>query len=238
MRHEVDPPHTTPSLTIDQAADLGRQLSDLRIIWSVIDTYYPNLPPDDAKPITGRLTFHLAQLRAAFPNLNELRDKDVVDIACGSRCYPDNTKKQYEPWMSRLLLHLGAIPFGVDLAAQQGETFHWRQADLTVPDALGILESNSFDAAYICAFPTRKAIRHLDSKGLSWPAMRENILSHVRRALTPEGVIIRSFTQADEDLVRRELMPEPPQIPPQQTPLHKQPNYPPRYYFDDDEYLL
>lgn len=238
MRHEVGSPHTTPSLTSAQADALDRQLSDLRIIWSLIETYYPNLPPDDAKPITGRLTFHLAQLRAAFPNLNDLRDKRVADIACGSRCYEDNTKKQYEPWMSRLLLHLGAIPVGVDLAAQQGEAFDCRRADLTIPDALEILESASFDAAYICAFPTRKAIWHLDSKGLSWPDMRENILSHVRRALKPDGVIIRSFTQADEDLVRQALTPEPPPAPMQQKPVQAPPNYPPRYYFDDDEYLL
>ncbi len=238
MRHEVGSPLTTPSLTSAQAGALDRQLSDLRIIWSVIDTYYPNLLPDEAKATTGRLTFHLAQLRAAFPNLNDLRDKHVADIACGSRCYEDNTKRQYEPWMSRLLLHLGATPVGVDLAAQQGETFDWRQADLTIPDALDILKSNSFDAVYICAFPTRKAIRHLDSKGLRWPDMRDNILSHVRRALKTDGVIIRSFTQADEELVRLALTPEPPQNPAQQKPVQKPPNYPPRYYFDDDEYLL
>ena len=103
--------------------------------------------------------------------------------------------------MSRLLYHLGAHPVGVDLAPQRGEAFTSHTADLTIPDSLCFLESSSFDAVYVSAFPTRKAINHLMEKGLEWPSMRENLLAHIARCLKPDGKIIRQFSSADEELV-------------------------------------
>ena len=206
---------------------------DLRLAWQVIEKYTPGIPGDDHQYIEHRVLFHLDQLKKAFPNLHDLRDKRILDLACGSRTYEDDTIGRYEPWMSRLLLHLGARPVGIDLTRQQGEEFAAYQVDLTVPDALEFIDSSSFDGAYICAFPTRKAIHHLHKKGLTWPEVRENILFHMRRCLKPEGIIIRQFSTGDEELVRKtlaEIQPPPPiTMPPYNLPRH---------YFDDDEFLL
>ena len=237
MLHNSESHRAGHSLTAPQATSLGRPLSDFRIIWEVIESYHPRLSSDGGELVEKRVGFHLDQLRASFPNIHDVQGKRILDLACGSRNYEDDTLNRYEPWMCRLLLHLGALPVGVDLAPQRDERFKAECADLTIPDALSFLETQSFDAAYISAFPTRKAIRHLVSKGLSWPAMRENILVHTRRCLKPDGIIIRQFTEGDEELVRgvfkenRAPSPEPHLPPNLRNPL-------PRHYYDDDEFLL
>lgn len=223
--------------TAPQRSTLGTQLSDFRVIWQVIDSYYPHLSPDDGEPVEKRVAFHLDQLRASFPNIHEVRGKRILDIACGSRNYQDDTLKRYEPWMCRLLHHLGAIPVGVDLAPQRDENFESHVADLTVPNALRFLDPHSFDAAYISAFPTRKAIRHLDSKGLKWSDMREDILSHMRRSLKPGGIIIRQFNAGDEELVRNTLK-EPPTRQSVQPSAQELPHTMPPWCFRDEDIWL
>ena len=238
MLHEARLSPTSTPAKPPEFASFGSPLSDLRIIWGVIDTYLPNTAPEDAEPIEKRLTFHLYQLREAFTNIDDVRGKRILDLACGSRTYEDDPLKRYEPWMCRLLLQLGAIPVGVDLAAQREERFESHRADLTISDSLSFLPSHSFDAAYVSAFPTRKAIWHLDSKGLKWPSMREDILSHMRRCLKPEGVIIRQFSKGDEELVQRALTEvrksqptQPASQPAPQPPSH---DVSPLFYRDED----
>lgn len=192
-------------LTAAHSAALGNQLEDLRVITRVIRDFHPNLSPDEIKPIHRRLEFHLNQLRASFPDISMVRGKKILDIACGSRNYEDDTLKRFEPWMCRLLLHLGATPVGVDRVSQRTEEFESHIADLTVPDALSCVKPPLFDGVYISGFPTCKAIEHLDSIGLTWPTMRENILYHARRLLKPGGIIIRQFDAGDEELVRLTL---------------------------------
>lgn len=213
----------------------SREVHDCLIMSNVIEEACRKHAYRDFGPIQDRLRFHLDQLRASFPNLKALEGKRILDLACGSRNYTDDKTGSYEPWMCRLLLHLGAKPLGVDLTEQRGEAFDWKQADLTEPNALDILKDEMFDAAYICAFPTRKAIHAVHKKGLSWPDMREEILSQVTRRLNPGGIIIRQFGQGDEELVRQTLSDL---TPPQPSPLEQPPGHPPRlppwHFLDDD----
>jgi SAM-dependent methyltransferase len=178
-----------------------RPPSDFRLAHQLIDARYPQFFEQDKEPLRDHIFQHLDFLRATYPDLNEVRGRRILDLACGSTCYEDNPRAKYDPWMSRLLSHLGAQAVGIDLAAQRGENFESHIADLTVPDSLSFLKSSSFDAVYVSAFPTRKAINHLMEKGFEWPSMRENLLAHIARCLKPDGKIIRQFSSADEELV-------------------------------------
>lgn len=183
------------------ASELHRPASDFRLAHQLIDARYPHFFEQDKEPLRDQIFQHIDFLRATYPDLHEVRGKRILDLACGSTCYEDNPRAKYDPWMSRLLSHLGAQAVGIDLAAQRGENFESHIADLTVPDSLNFLKSSSFDAVYVSAFPTRKAINHLMEKGLEWPSMRENLLAHLTRCLKPDGKIIRQFSSADEELV-------------------------------------
>ena len=226
--HSTHQPTTQPN-------HQSRPLADFRIAFHLIDKSYPDLDDASYDRLRKRVFQHINNLRASFPNLNEVKGMRILDVACGSKCYVDNARGKYDPWMSRLLVFLGAKPVGLDTADQRGEDFKPLKVDLTNPDALQGLESDSFDAYYICAFPTRKAIKHLVEKGLEWPAMRENILSHLNRALKPGGVVIKQFTPADEALVADTLKNL---SPPAETPA---PTMPPPYlrpmwrHYEDDE---
>lgn len=191
---------------------------DFQLATQLVLHYHPNLTEERIEPIRKRVIEHIDYLRVVLADLSHIKDKRVLDVACGSRNYKDDTVGAYEPWMARLLVHLGAIPFGVDLAPQRDERFEWRQADLLIPGSLNFLENHSFDAYYVCAFPTRKAVRTMLTTGPSWPTVRTELLSHLERCLKPGGTIIRTFTNKTEEYVeqvRQELQPKPqPQLPP------------------------
>jgi len=225
---------TRPSEVQPQPQPVG--LSVLPLTWQVIQRYIPGLPGDDHQFIENRVEYHLSQLHKAVPSLEDVKGKRILALACGSRAYTDDTIGRYEPWMCRLLLHLGATPVGIDLAGQLNESFTSYKVDLTVPDALGFLDDGSFDAVYVCAFPTRKAVSHLDNLGLTWPSVRDNILTHMRRCLKPGGIIIRQFGPEDDKLAREALGSDTPPLSPHRLTLP--PHNLPRHYFDDDEYLL
>ncbi|MEY4668281.1 MAG: hypothetical protein RL518_980 [Pseudomonadota bacterium] len=164
---------------------------------------------------------HIDFLRASYPDIHDVYGKRILDLACGSTCYEDNPRGKYDPWMSRLLCHLGAQPVGVDIAPQRGESFESHIVDLTIPGSLRFLESSSFDGVYVAAFPTRKAIRHIVEKGLDWTTIRGDILRHLARCLKPDGKMIRQFSIADEQLVSETL-----------ATIFRPP--PPSLFFDDD----
>jgi hypothetical protein len=203
--HAPHPSNCRDTQTSPAPEAARRPLEDFRIATQLIDKYRPGLDETITESMRERIFFHIDRLRQSFGDIHAVKGMQIIDVACGSRCYPDNNGGKYDPWMSRLLVSLGATPLGIDIAEQQGEAFRPHQADLTVLDALASLESSSVDAYYICAFPTCKAIARIVEKGLTWPAIRENILSHLNRALKPGGVIIRKFTSADEELVSNTL---------------------------------
>lgn len=179
--------------------------SDPVLAKSLVLEYHRDLSDEQSAPARKRVLEHIHFLRAAFPDLEDVKGKRVLDIACGSRTYPDNRDYVYEPWMCRLLLRLGALPVGIDLFAQKGERFRSRQRDLLEPGALAGVKSSFFDAYYVCAFPTRKAVAAMHAGSRSWPDVRTELLSHLTRCLKPDGRIIRTFTVNTETYVDGEL---------------------------------
>lgn len=109
----------------------------------------------------------LGRIVTAFNGFSAVKDKKVLDIACGS-----NTSKapsmiyvntpfgernikipgvkgytaQFEPWFCRILLELGADPTGVDIGDLEDEAFTHYKVDLGLRGGLDFLPSHSFDA--------------------------------------------------------------------------------------------
>jgi len=106
------------------------------------------------------------RLAKSFESLSNIREKKILDIACGS-----NTSKapaslfidapfgkktigssnkgytaQFEPWFCRILLELGANPVGIDFGDLESEVFEHYRVDLGKIGALDFLADHSFDA--------------------------------------------------------------------------------------------
>ena len=106
------------------------------------------------------------RLANSFERLSNIRNKSILDIACGSNTskapaslYIDTPfgKKtigrsskgytaQFEPWFCRILLELGANPVGVDFGDLESEAFVNYRVDLGKIGALDFLPDHSFDA--------------------------------------------------------------------------------------------
>jgi hypothetical protein len=112
--------------------------------------------------IIGQMTGRLAR---SFGKIENLKDKRIMDIACGS-----NTSKLpaslhlktpfgemtisaskgytalFEPWFCRIIFELGTTPVGVDFGDLEQEAFIHYRVDLGKPGALDFLSAASFDA--------------------------------------------------------------------------------------------
>lgn len=194
-----------PNSLQSEEAPKSRPLSDFRIAAQLINAHYPDIAMQDRDPITNRILTHIDFLRATYQDIHHVKGKRILDLACGAPSYEDNARGKYDPWMSRLLKHLDACPLGIDICPQPNKHFDFEVADLTIPDALSILDTASFDAVYVCAFPTRKMIQHLVERGIEWAPLRDNMMEHLSRALKPDGKFIRKFSESDELLVQEAI---------------------------------
>jgi hypothetical protein len=111
----------------------------------------------------------VGRLYRIYSSLAMLKDKRILDIACGSSTskapafvfvntpfgeqripisHTNGYTAQFEPWFCRILLALGAVPVGIDLGNLEGETFEHYYVDLGKPGALDFLPDHSFDAVH------------------------------------------------------------------------------------------
>jgi hypothetical protein len=106
------------------------------------------------------------RLANSFERLSDIRDKKILDIACGSstskapaslfidtpfgRKTVERSSKgytaQFEPWFCRILFELGAKPVGIDFGDLESEVFEHYRVDLGKIGALDFLPDHSFDA--------------------------------------------------------------------------------------------
>jgi hypothetical protein len=101
------------------------------------------------------------RLARSYPELPDLQNKRILDIACGSNSskLPVDTpfgmlayqrsKDEYtalfEPWFCRILFELGAVPVGIDFGDLEREVFAHYRVDLGKTGALDFLPDHSFD---------------------------------------------------------------------------------------------
>lgn len=184
-----------------------RLTQDILLAHQLVSAFYPERIIDNELPeaISKTIYRHLDYLRASYSDLEQLKGKRVLDVACGARLVPDNTEQQWDPWMPRLLTLLGAVPHGIDLFRQTNESFESTVKDLVEEDALACFDDNSFDAYYLSGFPNRISLQRIHNGPIGWTALRTNMERHLQRILKPEGIVIRGFTERTEEFVLMNL---------------------------------
>jgi hypothetical protein len=134
------------------------------------------------------------RLARAFASLSSVGGMRVLDIASGSNSSrspaTDRQTVEFEPWMCRLLLELGAQPVAVDMGDLDAERFEHYRVDLGVPGALDFLPDASFDAVHESRLFGSPEFRELYRSQAE--RVRNEIHRQEERLLRPGGVLIHS----------------------------------------------
>ena len=134
----------------------------------------------------------VSRLLDAFGSLSAVAGQTVLDIACGSNSSRSPVTglrtAEFEPWMCRLLLALGAHPVGLDIGDLAGETFEHHRVDLGLPGALDFLPTASFDAIHESRLFGSPEFR--SAYGPAAERVRREIHRQERRLLRPGGILI------------------------------------------------
>jgi hypothetical protein len=159
---------------------------------------------DIIKQMAGRLA-------RSYPNLTNVRNKPILDIACGSNSskLPASSvlgslfggrlvhanrgyTAMFEPWFCRMLFELGAAPVGVDFGNLDGEVFIHYQVDLGKPGALDFLPDHSFDGIQDSRlFGSPEFTVEFPNQADRLKVAQE-IVRQERRLLKPNGIMIHS----------------------------------------------
>jgi hypothetical protein len=177
-----------------------------------LDARYGLAAKMSAEPGLGAIMAEfVSRLSDAFGSLAAVRGQRVLDIACGSNssASPASGRRtvEFEPWMCRLLLALGAHPVGVDIGDLDGEAFEHHRVDLGVAGTLDLLPSASFDAIHESRLFGSPEFRSLYAAETE--RVRAEIHRQERRLLRPNGILIhsdgrpRSACRAGADAGRR-----------------------------------
>jgi hypothetical protein len=187
---------------IGRLTALGRTPSDRALLASALaelDARHGLTARIAAEPhVEAIMREFVIRLMVAFGRLSAVGGLTVLDIACGSNSSRSPVTglmtAEFEPWMCRLLLALGAHPVGLDIGDLTGETFEHHHVDLGVPGALDFLPTRSCDAIHesrLFGSPEFRAAYGADTR-----RVRSEIHRQERRLLRPGGVLIHSDGRA------------------------------------------
>ena len=182
---------------------LGRTSSDRELLGPALrelDARHRLASKISAEPkLAAIMTEFMSRLAEAFGPLSTIRGQAVLDIACGSNSSRSPTTglrtAQFEPWMCRLLVELGARPVGIDIGDLADESFVHHRVDLGVPGALDFLGTGSFDAVHesrLFGSPEFRA-----AHGRATERIRREIHRQERRLLRPGGIVIHRDGRTD-----------------------------------------
>ncbi len=153
------------------------------------------------------------RLVAAYGDLSLIREKRILDIACGSRTSkaptaiyvntpfgegkikipaPKGYTALFEPWFCRTLLGLEGHPVGVDKGNLDGEGFEHYQADLGREGALDFLPIHSFDALQDSRLFGSPEFTTQFPERSDRLKVAEEIIKQERRLLKTGGIVIHS----------------------------------------------
>jgi hypothetical protein len=183
---------------LERLVALGRTASDRALLDRALGELAAShrlAPKIAAEPnLAGIMTEFVTRLVDAFGSLSAIRGQAILDIACGSSSsrspVTGRQTSEFEPWMCRLLLELGAHPVGLDIGAITDEAFEHHRVDLGVPGALDFLATESFDAIHesrLFGSPEFRAAHRHDTERI-----RREIHRQERRLLRPGGTLIHS----------------------------------------------
>jgi SAM-dependent methyltransferase len=177
---------------------LGRTPSDRELLgraFRELDLRHRLASKVEAEPnLAAMMTEFVGRLMDAFGPLPTIDGQSVLDIACGSNSSRSPVTGQrtaeFEPWMCRLLVELGARPVGIDMGDLADEAFEHHRVDLGVPGALDFLVTGSFDAVHESRLFGSPEFR--DAHGRVTERIRNEIHRQERRLLRPGGILIHS----------------------------------------------
>jgi hypothetical protein len=158
------------------------------------------------------VTQMFGRLANSFEKLSVIRNKKILDIACGS-----NTSKapaslfidtpfgqktiglsnqgytaQFEPWFFRILFELGAKPVGVDFGDLEAEVFEHYRVDLGKIGALDFLPDHSFDAVQDSRLFGSPEFTTQFPKQADRLKIAQEIKQQEQRLLKTSGIVIHS----------------------------------------------
>ena len=177
---------------------LGRTASDralLRRALGKLDADHRLASKIAAEPnLATIMAEFVTRLMDAFGSLPAIRGQAILDIACGSSSSRSpatgRPTSEFEPWMCRLLLELGAHPVGLDIGDNAGEEFEQYRVDLGVPGALDFLATESFDAIHESRLFGSPEFRSVH--GPATERIRREMHWQEGRLMRPGGVLIHS----------------------------------------------
>jgi hypothetical protein len=183
---------------LGQVLALGRTAADRALLARALgklDASHGLAAKIAAQPnLAAIMTEFVIRLMDAFGSLSASDGLAVLDVACGSSSsrspVTGRRTPEFEPWMCRLLLELGAHPVGLDIGDNAGETFAHHRVDLAVAGALDFLATGTFDAIHesrLFGSPEFRA-----AHGDATERIRREIHRQERRLLRPGGILIHS----------------------------------------------
>jgi hypothetical protein len=183
---------------LEPLAALGRSASDRTLLGAALaelDASHGLASKIAAQPnLAAIMTEFVVRLSDAFGSLSVIRGQAVLDIACGSSAsrspVTGRQTAEFEPWMCRLLLELGAHPVGLDIGDLADEAFEHHRVDLGVMGALEFLPAGSFDGIHESRLFGSPEFR--SAHGPATDRIRREIHRQERRLLRPGGVLIHS----------------------------------------------
>lgn len=130
----------------------------------------------------------LSILFEVFGNLDNSKNKRILDIGCGSNRSLDELPGggSFEPWFCRLLQEMGAHPVGVDRSdSLKEEDFENYVLDLSKPGALNIFPNQSFDRINLRNFFSSPSLRGDVQR------IKTEISNQIRRLLKDGGKLLK-----------------------------------------------
>jgi len=143
-------------------------------------------------------------LRIVGNKLENLRDKKVLDLGCGSNSSQLETaqeeyERHYEPWLCRLLYEVGARPIGIDIGDLDNEEFEHYSKDLVDKAALDFIDDGSIDfvnaLSFLGATPS-PALLARDS--INTEQIEENLIKQSLRVLKDTGLYLEDINKIYE----------------------------------------
>jgi hypothetical protein len=197
-RSDEGPAAATATHAFERLTALGRTTSDRELLGRALlelDTRHDLVAKIVAEPGVEEIVAEFEiRLMDAFGALSAISDRTILDIPSGSNSsrspVTGERTAEFEPWMCRLLLELGAHPVGIDIGDLAGEAFEHHRVDLGVHDALDFLPTASFDAIHesrLFGSPEFRA-----AYGRATDRVRREIHRQERRLLRPGGILIHS----------------------------------------------
>jgi ubiquinone/menaquinone biosynthesis C-methylase UbiE len=139
-------------------------------------------------------------LRIEFNELDRLRGKTILDVACGQT---GNIDPNFHPWFARIATHLGCIVTGVDFKRAEDPEMHeaWTYVDLDLRsrEALFHFPDDSFDVTHSTYFignqhPKQdndpQFVADFQEDMGAYIQAQKTIFWHMNRIVKPSGVVI------------------------------------------------